>query len=199
MTESDPSASSGPHGPPRPPSGAGPTVSGVSPDSGGVAPLRERLRWSGGGIHDGPRRYLMMRPDVLMGLLRRLPATDRARAAEALAASVADHGVDSIRAYFRQVGEDPAALLASTAAAAADLGWGAWSFEPAPGRLGLRVEGSPFAAGYGVADAPVCAPIRGMLRAVAGVAAGVDADVQERRCVARGDACCEFEARWACT
>lgn len=172
------------------------SVPAGAPASG--APLRERLRWSGGALHDGPRRYLMMRPDVLMGLLRRLPPAERARAADAFAESVADHGVDSIRAYFRQVGEDPSALLASTAAAAADLGWGRWSFVPAPGRLGLRVDDSPFAAGYGASDVPVCAPIRGLLRAVAGVAAGVDADVDERRCVARGDACCEFEARWAC-
>ena len=162
--------------------------------------LRARLRWSesDGAILDGPRRYLMMRPDVLMGVLRRLPEPERARVAEAFADAVAEHGVDSIRAYFRQVGEDPAALLASTGRAAADLGWGAWHFEPGPGRLGLSVDASPFAQGFGAADAPVCAPIRGMLRAVASVGAGVEADVRELRCVACGDARCEFEARWAC-
>jgi predicted hydrocarbon binding protein len=173
------------------------TPSGSAGPAGGG--LRDRLRWSAadGAIHDGPRRYLMMRPDVLMGVLRRLPADERARVAEAFADAVADHGVDSIRAYFRQVGEDPSALLASTKRAAADLGWGAWRFEPSAGRLGLSVQGSPFAQGFGASDAPVCAPIRGMLRAVAGVAAGVDADVREVRCVACGDPRCEFEARWA--
>lgn len=164
--------------------------------------LRARLRWSAsdGAIHDGPRRYLMMRPDVLMGVLRRLPPGERAHVAEAFADAVADHGVDSIRAYFRQVGEDPSALLASTVRAAADLGWGAWRFEPGPGRLGLEVAGSPFAQGFGASDAPVCAPIRGMLRAVALVGAGVGldgADVRELRCVACGHPRCEFEARWA--
>ena len=160
--------------------------------------LRERLRWTpDGAVHDGPRRYLLMRPDVLMGLLRRLPEPARAQAFAAFADSVAEHGVDSIRAYFRQVGEDPSALLTSTVAAAADLGWGAWRFEPGRARLGLVVEGSPFAAGHGAADAPVCAPIVGMLRAVGSVSIGIEVDASETACVACGAPRCEFEARWA--
>jgi predicted hydrocarbon binding protein len=160
--------------------------------------LRQRLRWTpDGAVHDGPRRYLLMRPDVLMGLLRRLPDEARAQALAAFADSVADNGVDSIRAYFRQVGEDPSALLATTVAAAADLGWGAWRFEPGRARLGLVVEGSPFAAGHGPAGGPVCAPIAGMLRAVASVSVGIDVDVTETACVACGAPRCAFEARWA--
>jgi hypothetical protein len=161
--------------------------------------LRERLAWSAAGaIHDGPRRYLMMRPDVLMGALRRLPEPARAQALAAFAGSVADHGIDSIRAYFRQVGEDPSALLASTVKAAADLGWGAWTFEPrGRGRLALGVEGSPFAAGFGASDHPVCAPVAGMLQAVAAVATGIDGEAVETACVACGAPRCEFEARWA--
>ena len=161
--------------------------------------LRERLRWTtdDGAIHDGARRYLMMRPDVLMGMLRRLPADDRARAFAAFAESIRDHGIDSIRAYFAQVGDDPPALLAATARAAADLGWGAWRFEPGRDRLGLTVDASPFAAGFGAASEPVCAPIAGMLEAVTTVATGIDCDVREVRCAACGAPRCEFEASWA--
>jgi predicted hydrocarbon binding protein len=160
--------------------------------------VRERLRWTpDGAVHDGPRRYLLMRPDVLMGMLRRLPEPVRAQALAAFADSVTDHGVDSIRAYFRQVGEDPSALLSTTVAAAADLGWGAWRFEPGRARLGLVVEASPFAAGHGPAAGPVCAPIAGMLRAVASVAVGIEVDVTETACVACGAPRCEFEALWA--
>jgi predicted hydrocarbon binding protein len=161
--------------------------------------LRSRLSWTpdDGAIRDGPRRYLMLRPDVLMGALRRLPPEARAQAMAAFADSVAEHGADSIRAYFRQVGEDPAALLAATVGAAADLGWGAWRFEPRRERLGLAVDASPFAAGFGASDAPVCAPIAGMLRAVATVSTGIDCEVAELRCVACGAARCEFEARWS--
>jgi hypothetical protein len=162
--------------------------------------LRDRLLWdaSAGRVADGPRRYLLMRPDVLMGALRRLPPPARAQMMEAFADSVAEHGIDSIRAYFREVHEDPAALLRATVQAAADLGWGAWRFDPAPGVLGLEVSGSPFADGHGPADAPVCAPLRGMLRAVAEVGTGMAVAVVERQCVACGAPHCVFEARWAC-
>jgi len=165
----------------------------------GARTLRDRLRWTpdDGAIHDGPRRYLMMRPDVLMGVPRRLPEPMRTAVLAAFAESVAEQGIDSIRAYFRQVGEDPPALLAATAAAAADLGWGAWRFTPGRVHLSLAVEGSPFAAGHGPAETPVCAPITGLLRAVATVATGIDVDVVELRCVACGAPRCEFEARWA--
>lgn len=164
----------------------------------GGGALAARLRWlPEGAIQDGPRRYLMMRPDVLMGLIRRLPPEARAAAFAAFADSVAEHGLDSIRAYFRQVGEDPSALLAATVAAASDLGWGAWAFEPGRNRLGLAVDASPFAAGHGPSEAPVCAPIAGMLRAVAAVATGIDGDAVETACAACGAPRCTFEARWA--
>jgi hypothetical protein len=164
----------------------------------GAPGLRARLAWStpDGAILDGPRRYLLMRPDVLMGTLRRLPAPARALALAAFADSVAEHGADSLRAYFRDTGGDPPALLAATAAAAADLGWGAWTFEAGPCRLGLVVHSSPFAAGHGASESPVCAPIVGMLRAVAAVAAGVACDALEVHCAACGAPACRLEARW---
>jgi predicted hydrocarbon binding protein len=81
--------------------------------------------------------------------------------------------------------------------AAADLGWGAWRFEPGRGRLGLAVTGSPFAQGAATAARPACAPIRGMLQAVATVATGIESEAFELRCVACGAPRCEFEARWA--
>ena len=169
----------------------------ASSDAARRGDLRGRLAWvPDGTIHDGPRRYLMMRPDVLMGALRRLPGAVRAQAAEAFADSVAEHGTDSIRAYFRLVGEDPSALLAATVRAAADLGWGTWRFEPGRDRLALRVERSPFAEGFGASEVPVCSPIAGMLRAVAAVSTGIDGEVRELRCVACGAPHCAFEARW---
>lgn len=171
---------------------------GEPPAGAGRGGLRERLRWlPEGTIHDGPRRYLMMRPDVLMGAIRRMPPELRTQALAAFAESVAANGIDSVRAYFRQVGEDPSALLAATVAAAADLGWGAWTFAPGRNRLALSVGASPFAAGHGPSDAPVCAPIAGMLLAVATVATGIDGDAVETACVACGAPRCEFEARWA--
>lgn len=163
--------------------------------------LRDRLEFDPhrGEVRDGPRRYLLMRADVLMGALRRLDGHARALALTALADAVREHGADSLRAYRRGLPDDDA-LLAATIAAAADLGWGAWRIERKPQRLMLVVANSPFAAGFGAAEQPVCAPIAGMLGALAqSTHARGDATVgvEEIACAACGAAECRFEARIA--
>lgn len=158
--------------------------------------LKDRLRFdpAAGAVHDGPRRYLLMRPDVLMGMLRRLPPEARAQAMAAFAESIADHGADSLRAYLAQLGGDRRALLDATAAAAGDLGWGRWRLAPDGGGLTLEVDDSPFAEGYGAADVPVCAPVRGMFGALAALALDAPMRVDEVACVAAGAPCCRFVA-----
>jgi hypothetical protein len=46
----------------------------------------------GGGLDIGGIRYMMIRPDALMGLFRRLEPAERADAFEAIAASILEHG-----------------------------------------------------------------------------------------------------------
>lgn len=194
-----------------------------------------------GEVRDGPRRYVLMRADVLMGALARLPVEVRAAMLAALADSVRDNGADSVRAYLAQARGDVDALLSAMPTAAADLGWGAWRFETSPsmsmgtpvhaheaaGRaprpvLSLVVRNSPFVAGWradgrtaasgapvreGDASSPmpVCAPIAGMLAAVASVVGGGEAtdrahgaariDVVESHCAAtHGGEECRFDA-----
>lgn len=163
--------------------------------------LRERLAWAEGAVHDGPRRYVLMRPDVLMGAVALLDEAPRAALLEALAASTARHGADSLRAYSAQVGGDGDALAAATVDAAAGLGWGRWELSRNATGLQLEVHGSPFAAGFTAAAGstaahPVCAPIRGMLQALAGLLLGQDVHVAEHDCTAANAAasCCRFHA-----
>jgi predicted hydrocarbon binding protein len=140
-------------------------------------------------------RYLRFRADTLMGMFRHLPAAQRAQALAALARSTVEHGGDSARRYLASVGGDTAALLAMIVKTAAELGWGAWGFGKAgDSRLMLEVTDSPFAAGYGAADTEVCAPIAGMLQAVASLALGAECEARETECRARGAASCRFEA-----
>jgi len=168
-----------------------------------LASIRERLRWSTelGALHDGPRRYLMMRPDVWMGAVALLPVAVQGQVLEALAVSTREYGADSLRAYAAQAGGDAQALMATTAQAAADLGWGRWSLEREGDVLHLNVSGSPFAAGWPRAPRPaqpVCAPIRGMLEALAGIVlGGAHATTVESECAACGAAACRFIARRA--
>jgi predicted hydrocarbon binding protein len=140
-------------------------------------------------------RYLTLRADTLMGLFRRLPTAARRQALAALARSTAEHGGDSARRYLASHAGDTAALIDTIERTAAQLGWGKWRFgRRGRSRLSLTVTDSPFAAGYGASRHPVCAPILGMLEAVAGLALGGPCTVRELRCRACGAPRCRFEA-----
>ena len=145
--------------------------------------------------HDGEIRYLRLRADTLMGMFRHLPGPARAQAFAAFVRSAAEHGGDSARRYLESGGADTTALLATIEKTAGELGWGSWHFgERSATRLALDVADSPFAAGYGAADTEVCAPITGMLEAVARLALGSACAAREVQCRARGAASCRFEA-----
>ncbi|WFC69131.1 hypothetical protein EUC41_24050 [Achromobacter denitrificans] len=98
--------------------------------------LQQRLKWDApeGAILDADRRYVMLRADVLMGLFAGLPPAQRAQALDSLQASVRTHGGASARAYRAAGAADVAAFLRVMAESAADLGWGAWRFEPGDAR-----------------------------------------------------------------
>ena len=144
---------------------------------------------------DAGIRYLRLRADTLMGMFRYLPGPARVQAFAALVRSTAEHGGDSARRYLESGAGDTNALLATIAKTAAELGWGNWRFgERSATRLALEVTDSPFADGYGTADTEVCAPITGMLQAVASLALGSECAARELQCRARGALSCRFEA-----
>lgn len=145
--------------------------------------------------NDSEIRYLRLRADTLMGMFRHLPAALRAQALAALVRSTAEHGGDSARRCLESGAGDTAALLGTIERTAGELGWGTWRFgERSATRLALEVTDSPFADGYGPADTEVCAPITGMLQAVAGLALGSACEAREVQCRARGAERCRFEA-----
>ncbi|HUI63172.1 MAG TPA: V4R domain-containing protein [Steroidobacteraceae bacterium] len=147
-----------------------------------------------GVIHEGPVRYLMMRPDVLMGIARELPAEHVGTFFTAFEKSAFRHSRRSFELYQAagRFGTDD--FLARTAEVAATLGWGSWSVTNlGGGAREIRVDGSPFAAGFGSASHPVCAAISGVLRAIALTGYGADAEVKEVACAAHvGGRECRF-------
>lgn len=160
-------------------------------------PFRDRLVFEAatGEIQDEGRRYMLMRPEALMGVFRLLDEHGRARALKALTASVVEMGGKSARAYRDHGPGYPEALLATVAATAPDLGWGIWEFNLNPARLQLSVRNSPFAAGYGASAHPVCHAISGMATAVARLALErEDIIAVETACSACGASACTFEA-----
>ncbi|WP_460274200.1 V4R domain-containing protein [Celeribacter sp. ULVN23_4] len=148
-----------------------------------------------GEMRDGGIRYLMMRPDVLMGMFARLPDAARAEALTALTASVAENGGKSVKAYRDSGAVDPAAMMKTIADTSGELGWGVWSFETvSPERIDITVTNSPFADGIGHSDKPVCAPIKGMLTAIGPLLLNCDAvEAVEISCHAQtGKGPCRF-------
>ena len=146
-----------------------------------------------GAIRDGPRCYMTIRPEALMGAFRRLAPDARDAALKALGAAVFEVGSDSARADAAMGGGGPA-LARTVAETAPMLGWGRWAMTVGPAALRLTLAGSPFADGFGPADAPVCHAIAGMLRGLANLVLGRPAAVRETACAACGAPRCTFEA-----
>ena len=144
-----------------------------------------------GELTEGAARYLLIRHDSLMGLFQRLPGPARSEALAAFARSVIEHGARSAQTYQT---ENPENLLTSVAAKASQLGWGIWTFEHEGRSIRLEVQNSPFAHGFGRAQSPVCAPITGMLQAVASLLFGAEAAASESSCAAAGGDVCVFRA-----
>jgi uncharacterized protein len=161
-----------------------------------VSSFRDRLSFDAdnGALMDQTRRYMLIRPEALMGVFRRLPEAERRQALEAFAASIVEQGSDSARAYAAMEGGGEA-LARTVAATAPQLGWGIWDMQVSPASIRVAVKNSPFAVGFGPSESPVCHPIVGMLRAVSSMLFGCEAVVQETACVSCGSDACRFEAR----
>jgi len=146
-----------------------------------------------GEIVDIGVRYLMLRPDVLMGVAHELPLREAALFLQALENSAFRKAQASFRQYRARGSSTPEQLLAKSFDVAAHLGWGVWAlgvFKDAS--TGVEVRNSPFAAGFGASTTPVCSAITGVLRAMLMVAHGVAIDVREVACAAQGAPVCQF-------
>jgi predicted hydrocarbon binding protein len=156
--------------------------------------FRERLIFDPerGEYRDGDIRYMMIRPDALMGMLAELTEETRPVMLEAFARSIRRAGGHSARSYQAGGAADPSALLDVIQQTAPQLGWGCWELDHTAEGVALSVKNSPFAAGAGRSVQPVCAPIRGMLSAVGELVMGEPVTVSETECVATGAPCCRF-------
>jgi predicted hydrocarbon binding protein len=154
-------------------------------------PFRDRLIWdaSSGEIRDGAIRYMMIRPDALMGIFGGLDEPARTCALEAFRRSIAKFGARSASTYQADAHHP---LIETVARTAPDLGWGTWSIDRTADAIQVIVRNSPFAAGCAGADGPVCTPIAGMLEAV-GRLMGRSGVARETNCAAQSGDHCTFE------
>lgn len=147
-----------------------------------------------GAILDGSTRYVLMRPDVLMGTVKHLPT----EMADSFFAAFEQSAFVNARASFQLYKDSgqfgSADFLEASADVANSLGWGRWSIERSENGVSkVQVENSPFAAGHGSAERVVCSPISGILRAIALVGYGQEMSVRETCCAAQGAEHCSFE------
>lgn len=147
----------------------------------------------GGCISDGAIRYVMIRPDVLMGVGTALG--DTAAFVGALERSAFANARRSFEAYRERGLLDSGNFLSVASDFAGRLGWGVWSvpIDASPDRpIEMDVRASPFAAGQGASDVPVCGTITGVLRALYAVALQREVAVIETHCAAQGHPRCRF-------
>ena len=130
----------------------------------------------------GTNRYILIRPDALMGLFTRLDRADRLLALQAFASSVAEHGGKSAASYGGTGFSESGTLISAITQTAPKLGWGQWALDLKPSGLDLSVHNSPFVAGFGLSKHPVCAPICGMLAAISEQIFGQKISVRESKC-----------------
>jgi predicted hydrocarbon binding protein len=159
-----------------------------------VTNFRDRLVYDAeqGEYRDGDIRYMMIRPDALMGMIAELREDMRPLALEAFARAIHRFGGRSARVYQAAGAADSAALLDVIQQTAPQLGWGRWRLEHTADDLVLTVQNSPFATAAVGSPYPVCAPIRGMLTAVGELVLGEAVMVTETACAATGASCCRF-------
>ena len=148
-----------------------------------------------GTYHDGAMRYMFLKPEALMGILKAVPPETRPKVLEAMAESVFVAGGKSAQTYQGQGAKAAQALLEVIGETAGQLGWGRWKLTLSDTTLSVEVENSPFVYGHGPSETPVCAPIRGMLRAVSGLIFGTPTTVRETACAATGASTCRFIAQ----
>lgn len=161
--------------------------------SASALPFRERLDWSAvpGQVVDGAVRYMLIRPDALMGAIMRLSPGAQGEMLAALHASVLDFGGRSAGTYNKTATRPLIEIVAETAP---DLGWGCWTVARREGAFHIMVEDSPFAAPVSGAGQPVCSAMTGMMSAVGAIMTGTPVTAIETRCAAQhGGSACHFE------
>lgn len=136
-------------------------------------------------------RYVLMRPDVVMGTAAYLPNPEDF--VEAIAESAFANAQGSF-AHYRDSGAlDGADPLKHGCEMAGRLGWGSWDIARKDGsKYTVCVKNSPFALAPEGSDQAMCGWIAGVLRALVATHGNSGAVVTETRCAAQGHDHCEF-------
>jgi len=151
------------------------------------------LRSDGAGrLTLGGARYLLVRPETLIGVQKAMERTLGPRANDCLVAGGHAGGARAAGALRGGV----SARVRRLAAIGTRIGWGDFRIGRLNGTdFSIAVRRSPFADAYGPARRPVCHLLRGVLESVAAALAGCPRVVVETTCAATGARLCRFETQ----
>jgi predicted hydrocarbon binding protein len=144
-----------------------------------------------GRLLRGGARFLMIRPETLVGLQRALEARLGAEADDVLVAGgrAGGHRATAL------LGGDTRARVEALLRMGAEIGWGHFVLERlTEHEFVVTVDDSPFVEAHGPAERPVCHLTRGVLLALAETLFGPPVAVRESACAATGARRCRFES-----
>lgn len=143
-----------------------------------------------GGLTLGGSRYLLIRPETLVGLQKAVEQALGERAPACIAAGGRAGGARAT-ASLEGTREERARRLLRIGG---EIGWGEFVLERlTANELAVSVRHSPVAEAYGPSAVPVCHLIRGVLESLAAAVLGRPLAVVETACVAAGAPACHFE------
>ena len=140
-------------------------------------------------------RYLLIRPEAIVGFQKAIEKQSRAAARDALFQGGYQGGYLSAKKYKKMQNFSDRETLDFMMAMGAEIGWGNFTIDEYDfdsKKLQIRVKNSPFAEAYGASTEGVCHLIRGVLCGLATILFSRSCAASEIECVAKGDHHCVF-------
>ena len=140
-------------------------------------------------------RYLLIRPETIVGFQKTVEKHSRKGAQEALFEGGYRGGYLSAKKYKEMHNLSDSETINFMMTMGAEIGWGnfqliEYDFENR--KLNVRVKNSAFAEAYGDSTEGVCHLIKGVLSGLATVLFAQDFIAYETECLAKGDRHCVF-------
>jgi len=149
-----------------------------------------------GALNYSDVRYILIRPETVVGLQKAIEETDRELAKDAFFNGGFTGGQLSAQKYRELHQLDDKQIIAFMMEMGTEIGWGHFElqrFDFENNKLEIIVNQSAFAEAYGRSSSGVCHLINGVMSGLASVIFNTECDGSEVRCLAKGDAHCLFQ------
>ncbi len=159
-----------------------------------VVDVSKGLVWNrdNGEIRYNDVRYLLIRPETLRDCQQTME-TKNWDLGNPLFVGGLTGGRLSGQGFAEKFSLDPRQMVEFMLEMGGQIGWGRFALqELRADLLSIRVDNSPFAAGYGRTTEGVCHLIRGVFAGVAETVLGGEVIAEEQCCLAMGDSHCSF-------